>query len=139
MVKKTAPPSRSKLLQKLEAAGPRFLRENDAEFSLLVWTSWRISKREKIILTSSDCEDDAYPLEEQLKRRRSISRMLKGSKVKAAAITSPFYDLELVFSNGYQLDILCHRGNMKPSTDSRYSPILSNWDIFVPGGFLVKA
>ncbi len=65
--------------------------------------------------------------------------MLKGSKVKAAAITSPFYDLELVFSNGYQLDILCHRGNMKPSTDSRYSPILSNWDIFVPGGFLVKA
>lgn len=139
MVKRTTPPSRSKLIQKMEALKPKYLRENEAEFRLLVWTSWRLSRRGKVVLTSSDCDDDAYSLKEQLRRRLSIRRLLKGSTVTSSAIISPFYDLKLVFSNGYELDILCHRGKMKPTTDPRFTPILSNWDIFVPGNFVVKA
>jgi hypothetical protein len=122
----------------MESLGPKNLRENDAEFSLLVWTSWRLSKGGDVVLTSSECEDDRYPLKEQLRRRLRIRRILTGSKVKSLKIVSPFYDLEISFSNGYRLDILCHRGNMNPTTDPSYTPILSNWDIFVPGGFVVK-
>ena len=139
MVRKETPPSHSKRLRKLEAMGPKQLRENDAEFSLLVWTSWRLSKRGKVVLTSSDCEDSGFSPKEQLRRRLSIRRMLKGATVKSIRVTSPFYDLTIVFSNGYQLDILCHRGNMKPSTDPSYTPILSNWNIYVPGDFVVKS
>lgn len=139
MVKKTSPPSGSMRLKRLEAMGPRYLRENDPEFSLLVWTSWRISKGGNVVLTSTDCEDTGAPLKEQLKRRSSIRRLLAGSMLKSVKVTSPYYDLTILFSNGYQLDILCHRGNMKPSTDPSYTPILSNWDIFVPGDFVVKA
>lgn len=138
MVKKTTPPSHSKLIRKIEASKPKFLREYEAEFRLLVWTSWRLSRHGSVVLTSSDCEDDAYPVKEQLRRRLSFGRLLKGSTIKSAEIISPFYDVKLMFNNGYELEILCHRGKMKPTTDPRYTPVLSNWDIFVPGNFVVK-
>ena len=137
-VKKMEPPSRSPLLRRLAARGPKILRENAPEYELLVWCSWRLSKTVGgVVLMSDDCEGGDDTIKKQLRNRLSIRKLLKGATIKELKIISRFYDLKIVFSNGCQLDVLCNRGKAKPKIDPSYSPIASNWEIFVPGDFVV--
>ena len=86
---------------------------------------------------SDDCEGGDDTIKKQLRNRLSIRKLLKGATIKELKIISRFYDLKIVFSNGCQLDVLCNRGKAKPKIDPSYSPIASNWEIFVPGDFVV--
>ena len=94
---------------------PKAYRENIAEFELLVWCSWRLSRRATIVVTSDDCEN-----------KKEATRLL--SKVTGETILSVICsrdsgDLALGISGGYELKIFCDHGRIAPS-------VPDNWELF---------
>lgn len=87
------------------------------EHNLLVWCSWRLSKKDNLVVTSDDCENH-YKWCKYL-------RKLAGHKITKAKILNSFFDMQIDFTDGYQLNIFCDHGTREPSIDT-------NWEIFWP-------
>ncbi|TPW21787.1 MAG: hypothetical protein FD126_337 [Elusimicrobia bacterium] len=97
-----------------KAHSPAF-RNNDPEFGLLVWSSWRLSKGSWILATSDEWDERA----DSAARLRS----LKGLRVSQAVAQGAFSDLSLAFSDGKRLDVFCDRFRTRSSIEN-------NWELF---------
>ncbi|TBR20331.1 hypothetical protein EPO15_13305 [bacterium] len=94
---------------------PPAFRNNNPEFEVMVWSSWRLSKGGRILATS-----DAWD-----ERPDSAARLrsLKGLRVSKVVAQAAFGDLALSFSDGRRLDVFCDRF-LTPSS------IENNWELF---------
>lgn len=102
---------------------PKSFRENTAEYAFLVWCSWRLSKDDKLIVTSDDC-DNHYKWCKYL-------RKLIGLRIIKIQLMNCFFDFKIIFNEGWQIHIFCDNGNKDPSIDT-------NWEIFIPGDYLIS-
>lgn len=96
----------------------------------MVWCTWRLSKDGLIIASSSDCVRN-----EKIHGRL---RRLSGQKTIYIQSLGPFYDLKILFSRGWRLDIFCDRGTAKPSTNTHAAEKM-NWEIFAQDDFVLGA
>lgn len=96
-------------------AHPPAFRNNDPEFEVLVWSSWRLSKGSRVLATS-----DAWD-----ERPDSAARLrsLKGLRVAKVGVGGEFGDLTLSFSDGRRLDVFCDRFRTPSSIEN-------NWELF---------
>lgn len=121
---KSLPPA----LRRAEQRLPLLIRMNDPEYSLLVWSAWRILKKERIIASSRDDREIYIP----------VLNGLRSRKIVAIGTPAETTDVRILFDNKLTLDIFCDSGTMLPTT----SPIdrsyrATNWEVFVPGDILV--
>lgn len=96
-------------------AHPPIFRANYPEFGVLVWSSWRLSKGNRVLATS-----DAWD-----ERPDSAARLrsLKGLRVSQVVVRGGFGDLALSFSDGRRLDVFCDRFRTPSSIEN-------NWELF---------
>jgi hypothetical protein len=107
---------RKRELTKLEKRLPKIHQRYEQEFSLLVWCTWRLSRKDILLVTSDDCDSN--------RRWCRLLKQLIDLRITDISVVNQFCDLKILFSNGYQLDIFCDHGNKEPSIDT-------NWELFV--------
>lgn len=96
-------------------------QENDPEYHLSVWCSWRLSKKNKVVVTSDDCENN-------YKWCKYLAKLM-GTFITKVQVMNQFFDLKIIFSGGYRLDIFCDNGNKEIGPDSQ-------WDLLAPNEIL---
>lgn len=107
---------------------PISFQRHQPEYALMVWCAWRLSKDGQIIAASSDFARD--------EKFQGLLRRLSDQKIARLQSLSPFYDLKILFSGGWRLDIFCDRGAAKPGTNT-HTVEKSNWEIFAQDSFLL--
>lgn len=107
-------PHLSPILRKAGRRLPQELRDYISEWGLLIWCSWRLTRSNKIVLTSDDCDNNTGLV--------SDLSVLVG-KTLVGIRQTPMLDLALTFSSRWKLDVFCSNGVKQPSLDT-------NWDLF---------
>lgn len=106
---------------RLDRLLPKSLRKVSPELSLMVWCSWRLSTKDKVLVTSDDCDND--------RKWCNLLQILVGRRITHVEIINALCDLQISFGRGYRLDIFCDYGNKSPTIDT-------NWELFstLPSG-----
>ena len=107
---------------------PASFQKYQPEHSLMVWCAWRLSKDGRAIAASSDSVR-AEILHSHLRR-------LSGQKIASIESSGPIYDLRILFSTGWRLDVFRDCEEIKPSANTRADEA-SNWEIFAKGDFVL--
>ena len=107
---------------------PTSFRKYQPEHTVMVWCAWRLSKDGRAIAASgASIRNEIF---------HSRLRRLSGRKIVSIESSGPFYDLKILFSKGWRLDIFCDRGQTKPCTNA-HAAEESNWEIFALKDFLL--
>ena len=83
----------------------------EGESNLMVWSSWRLQRKLRVISTSEDMESRAI---------RSIESIV-GATILEVTVTSPANDMVICFDTGVVLHLFCDRVGGKTK---------QNWEIF---------
>ncbi|WOT03957.1 hypothetical protein [Shewanella youngdeokensis] len=90
---KSKTPSKNKHLSKL-------VRNYDSEFTIMIYSPWRIENQDNVICGSHHNNDENGPYQ-------IAFNMLLNNSIKNIHISKPGLDLTIEFNNGYSLKIFC--------------------------------
>lgn len=89
---------------------PIVLQKNKGEYSILIYSTWRIAKGDKIICPSSWEYEKGSPMYKALDKLNDL-------KIVSMDIIKPCFDLFIEFENNYSLSVLCDWSTKSKSYD----------------------